>query len=218
MSRRSRITRLAATLSVLTLAAGCGVQSTGVNVADTHPISASSPSAVASSPRGAYPVHIFLVQQGTQQLVPVTRWLDDPPTDQSILAELRKPLTADEQSSGFDNLVPSNLYLQPTQKQARQYSFSGVLDRQWTVSARLQVICTLDVYWLLNFKPGYTASTELIVNGIDSTFDDCQRYAPYAASLPFDGTGSGPVPGYPGAVTAAPSDQLTPNTSSVKKP
>lgn len=184
---------------------GCGIQSTAVHsVPIATPISAGTGTPSASSaPAGmaTFPVQIFLTSHN--QLVPVTRYIAGKPSPQAILDEFTKPLTKEEFESGYATAVPTDLRLTPSVKLAHLYTGSST--KPLVSPGPLQIICSLDVYWYQH-PDGLNPSTELVVNGQTTSFDDCQSYAQEALVK------AGPLQtaAKPGAPVAVPSTVKSP--------
>lgn len=156
------------------LAGGCGVQSTGVNVAQTVPFNAgaTSSSQQASPSQGIYPVSLFLfprTNKGPGAMV--VRAVGNAPTAMDLpglLAET-SPLAQDDQYTSY---VPAGITLKKTQNAHEYYLFSDV---PLASSAVLQLTCTFDQYWLAHPQAGIRPTTRFhLENGEDTQWQDCQ--------------------------------------------
>jgi hypothetical protein len=209
MSRtKLRATLLAATAAIGVLAltlTGCGVQSTGVHVAMSAPISAvtAKPSASAPAAGSGFPVQLFLTYRNNQ-LIQVTRYVSDRPNETTILAELAKPLTKNESDNGYLTDVPTDLILQPSGRLAHEYV--GKSQTPLNPAGSLQIICSLDVYWNLH-PDNRQPSTQLIVNGKTIPFDDCPNYTRTLTDQP---AGAFPTAVKTAAPSAVPGSTKTP--------
>ena len=85
--------------ALVTLLAGCGVQTTGVNVAATQPITPSQtpPQTATPTSEGKYTYTLYFVT-GTDALTPVVRHSQKPLTDEEILEKLGLGPTPQESS------------------------------------------------------------------------------------------------------------------------
>jgi hypothetical protein len=174
--RRSSAVAAIASCVVLALAVGgCGVQSTGINIAQTEPFDATGPSSPesASPSQNAYSVSLFLfsnVNKGPGDMI--TRAVPNAPTLMD-LPNLLASLTTDEQTGGYTTYVPAGIVLKPTE-QAHQYVISST--QPVSLLALNQLTCTMDQYWLEHpdLNSAIRPTTRLIVPGsYDTHWQDC---------------------------------------------
>lgn len=170
--RRRWAISAAASAAVLAVG-GCGVQSTGVNVAQTEPIGASSSSIQQSeSPTPyAYTVSLFLfssINKGPG--VMINRPVASVSGPMDLLAQLAT-LTADEKLDQYTTYVPAGITFKPT-SQAHMY----IVDSPSKLGglALQQLTCTFDQWWI-GHPDNQHPSTRLIVadTGEDTQWQDC---------------------------------------------
>jgi hypothetical protein len=165
----------AAVCAVLT-AGGCGVQPTGVNVAQNEPLGTYPASSPQSAQPSQYPytVSLFLfssINKGGGAMInrPVTA--ESGPSD--LLNQLAM-LTADEKLDEYTTYVPAGITIKPTSQAHMYYVFSPI---RLGPLAQQQLTCTLDQWWIQH--PDSTGAirptTRLIFQntGEDTGWQDC---------------------------------------------
>jgi hypothetical protein len=192
--RRARTTAvLAAAVAVAaaTAVSGCGVQSTGVNVASTSPFSvpstSSSPSA-STAGGGSQAVTVYLMSKGLGYPRQATRYVRKQPASPLDLLSLMQDeeVTAEERANSLVTYVTDDIRLEPTGKHAHEYQIFS--DEKPTTTALRQMACTFDLYWRMH-PDGQNPSTQFILpSGYENGWDDCAvlfgETAPPAASKP----------------------------------
>jgi hypothetical protein len=177
--RRVAVAALLAVGLALT-AGGCGVQPTGVNVAQTAPFSNSQASSSQSASRHVptYPVQLFLYPATSGTPREVTRYIDSPPTSVIDLAyQLRD--AAQAQAEGYTTWVPPDLVLEPT---SRAHEYRVLSDSKVLPSALYQLVCTFDQYWQQHPSDGQNASTQFLYpNNFPNGWQDCLDLLPSTA-------------------------------------
>ena len=165
-----------AALAAVLAAGGCGVQPTGVNVAENEPLGASSSSSPQSAQPSQYPytVSLFLfssINKGGGAMI------NRPVTAQSGPADLLNQLamlTADEKLDQYTTYVPPGITIRPT-PQAHMYIVTS--PTKLGPLAQQQLTCTLDQWWIQH--PDLTGAirptTRLIFQntGEDTGWQDC---------------------------------------------
>lgn len=191
--RATRLTRsvIAIAVGVAALVSGCGVQPTGVNIAQTEPFGSSTSSSSQSSvpAKGTYPVMLFLFSKfnkgpGTM----VVRMVPGPPKPMDLLALVAEgsPYAEDGQYTSY---VPPGITLKETTAR-HQYIVSS--PSPLSPLAVQQLACTFDQYWLANPDPNRSVgpTTYFIGDGLDTKWQDCAG----GLVMPGDGAnGTGPV-------------------------
>lgn len=172
---RLRTSVAAATaVGVLYAVGGCGVQPTGVHLTAGGPVtvetsSPSSPTTVAAA--GKYPVYLFMLKGNFNSVVPVVRYADHDLSLNEIVNALGNALES-EVTDGYHTEVGPGLgdQLKPT-SQKHRYAIPSPLSN----GAELQVVCTLDLYWVMNPDPDTTirSTTQLVAPTITYSWDEC---------------------------------------------
>jgi hypothetical protein len=165
-----------AALAAVLAAGGCGVQPTGVNVAENEPLGASSSSSPQSAQPSQYPytVSLFLfssINKGGGAMI------NRPVTAQSGPADLLNQLamlTADEKLDQYTTYVPAGITIKQT-PQAHMYYVNSPI--KLSPLAQQQLTCTLDQWWIQHPDPtgAIRPSTRLIFQntGEDTGWQDC---------------------------------------------
>jgi hypothetical protein len=183
-------------LAIAAFVSGCGVQPTGVNIAQTEPIDAGpSSSSLSSVPsQGAYPVSLFLFSKFNKgpgsmvvRMVPIPPGPMDLP---SLIAE-GSPYVEDGQ---YTSSVPPGITLKETSAR-HQYVVSS--PTPLTPPAVQQLACTFDQYWLANPDKNKSVgpTTYFIGKGLDTGWQDCAGGLTPGASA--NGTGPAAKPTVP---------------------
>lgn len=170
----TRVAAAGLTIALAALVSGCGVQPTGVNVADVVPFNAStSSSSLSAEPsQGSYPVKLYLFSKlnkgpGTmvQRMVPIAPG----PMDLLSLVAEGSPYAEDGQ---YTSHVPPGITLSKTSA-GHQYIISS--PSPLSPVALQQLACTFDQYWLEHPDPNRTVgpTTRFIGDGLDTRWQDC---------------------------------------------
>jgi hypothetical protein len=160
--RRRAAGGIAAAVAAVLTAGGCGVQPTGVNVAQTEPFGAYS----SSSPRSALPsqypytVSLFLFSSINKGGAMINRPVKTESGPADLLNQLAM-LTADEALDQYTTYVPPGITIKQTQQAHMYYVFTPVYLKPL---ARQQLTCTLDQWWVQHPDPtgAIRPSTRLI--------------------------------------------------------
>lgn len=174
--RGTRLPRAVTALAVAVaaLVSGCGVQPTGVNIAQTEPFgggtSSSSQSALPS--QGNFPVTLFLfskLNRGPGSMVTRMVPIDPKPMDLPSLIAEGSPYAEDGQ---YTSSVPAGISLKETSAK-HQYIVSS--PSPLSISAVQQLYCTFDQYWLTHPDPNKSVgpTTYFIGKGLDTGWQDC---------------------------------------------
>jgi hypothetical protein len=161
--------------AVALAAAGCGVQPTGVHIADAQPFGAAPTTSAESVSPSQYPytVSVFLFSEiikgpGTMVTRPATEQLG--PMD--LPKELAE-LSGDERAQQYTTYVPAGIVLKQT-NQAHMYivyspTHLGHLAQQ-------QLYCTFDQWWLQH-PDNHNPSTRLVLQdtGEDTGWQECKE-------------------------------------------
>jgi hypothetical protein len=191
--RRAAAAAIVATGLAL-LASGCGVQPTGVNVAQTEPfnIPGSSSSQTVSPSRLNYEVDLFLYPTTNGLAKPVVRRVGSPAESISSLLEQLKTVTEDEAANGLVTYVPQDLQLMPTSN-AHQYQV--VTARKINTFAQQQLACTFSWYWRQHPDGQLPSSQFIFPNGTHTDWSDCAyQFDTLLATPKFPAKGSAPGP------------------------
>jgi hypothetical protein len=170
--RRGKAVAVAAA-AVALFATGCGVQPTGVNIAQTEPFGespSSSPQSVSPS-QYPYTVSVFLISSINKG--PGTM-INRPVATAPSLADLPNQLaqlSADEQVQQYTTYVPPGVTIKPGD-QAHEFYVSSPT-RLGTL-AQQQLYCTFDQWWIQH-RDNRNPSTRLIFTdtGEDTGWQDC---------------------------------------------
>jgi hypothetical protein len=155
---------------------GCGVQSTGVNVAQTEPFSTAAPnSSMSASPLAQrYPVRLFLFPAAAGSPREVTRYVSAQPKSAIDLAYILRN-QPQEDEDGYINKVPADLTLEQTSN-AHEYRITST--SPVPPAALYQLVCTLDQYWQ-DRSDGHTASTQFLYPAsFPNGWQDCLNLLP----------------------------------------
>lgn len=174
--RRGKAIAVASAAAALALtAAGCGVQPTGVNIAQTEPFgesSASSPQTVSPS-QYPYTVSVFLfssVNRGPGTMI--NRPVAKQPDPMDLPNELAQ-LSNDEELAQYTTYVPPGLTFKATD-QAHMYIVNS--PTKLGALALQQLYCTFDQWWI-GHPDTHNPSTRLIVQSpggdTDTYWQDC---------------------------------------------
>lgn len=175
--RRARTTTFAAAVAVVTAvalsAAGCGVQPTGVTIADAQPFGVAPTTSAQSVSPSQYPytVSVFLFSRiikgpGTM----ISRPIATPLGPMDLPNELAQ-LSSDEDLQQYMTYVPAGIVLKATD-QAHMYDVYSPTHLGHL--AQQQLYCTFDQWWLQH-PDNHHASTRLILTdtGEDTGWQDC---------------------------------------------
>lgn len=165
-----RLARAAAAAAGLALVAtGCGVQSTGVNVAQAGPFTVSGTSSSQEPSQSAAPYQMVLY------FIPYTnglprqsvRYLTKPITGVGDLLQQLK--TSDDPT--LVTWVPQDLQLIPTSS-AHLYIVQS--EERLNSAAQEQLACTFSYYWRQHPDPGAEPSISFdLPNGTSTQWNDC---------------------------------------------
>ena len=173
MRRAQALAAVAVGFGVLA-AAGCGVQPTGVNIAQTEPFEPGTTSSSQSAPpsQGSYVVQLYLFPRlikapGTMVVRSVVSAVT-PLTLPSLLAT-DSGYSQDDQ---FTSYVPAGITVRPTQN-AHEYVLTS--PTPLGLLAEQQLYCTFDQYWLTHKDPAnpLNPSTKFIGDGLNTVWQDC---------------------------------------------
>lgn len=152
---------------------GCGVQPTGVNVAQTEPFGgASSSSTQSESPaQHPYTVSLFLfssVNKGPGTMI--NRPIENAPTTMDLPNQLAK-LTTDESLDQYATYVPAGIVMKPITQQAHMYVVYS--PTKLGPLAQQQLWCTFDQWWIQHPDPNPSIhpATRLIFQFQNTTED-----------------------------------------------
>lgn len=174
MRRGKTIAALTAVAAAVVLTAGgCGVQSTGVNIAQSEPFGEPATSVPQSVSPSQYPytvsVFLFSVYKGPGTMI--SRPVAKQPTAMDLPNELAQ-LSSDEQLNQYTTFVPAGITLKPT-TQAHMYIVYS--PTRLSVLAQLQINCTFDQWWLQH-PDGHNPSNRLFdpTTNEDTGWQDCK--------------------------------------------
>ena len=163
-------------VAALLAAGGCGVQPTGVNVAENEPLGAYSSSSPQSAQPSQYPytVSLFLfssINKGGGAMINRPVMTESGPAD--LLNQLAM-LTADEKLDQYTTYVPAGITIKQTPQAHMYYVYTPV---KLSPLAQQQLTCTLDQWWVQHPDPtgAIRPSTRLIfqLTGEDTGWQDC---------------------------------------------
>lgn len=166
-----RLVKAAAAAAGLALAAtGCGVQSTGVNVAQAEPFSLSgaSTSQAPSQSAAQYQMVLFFMPLTPGLPRQTVRFVTKPVRGVTDLLQQLKS-SSDETLQTF---VPPDLQLVPSPSTAHQYIVQT--EGKLLPAALEQLACTFSYYWRQHPDRGAEPSISLILpSGATTTWNDC---------------------------------------------
>lgn len=170
--RRAAIGVVAA--AAVLAAGGCGVQPSGVNIAQTEPFGEPSSSSAQAVPPTQYPytVSLFLfssINKGPGAMI--NRPVQTAPGVMDLPNQLAR-LTADESLDQYATYVPAGIVLKPT---AQAHMYTVFSPTKLGPLAQQQLTCTFDQWWLQHPVPAIRPTTRLVfVNtGEDTGWQDC---------------------------------------------
>lgn len=161
---------------VVLAAGGCGVQPTGVHVAQTEPFGPSSSSSPQSAAPTQYPytVSLFLfsiINKGPGAMI--NRPVQNALTATDLPNQLAR-LTTDEGLNQYTTYVPAGIVMKPT-SQAHMYMVYSPI--RLGPLAQQQLTCTFDQWWIQHPgpSPAIRPTTRLVFanTGEDTGWQDC---------------------------------------------
>lgn len=189
--RRRAVLAALAAASLLWGTAACGVQTTGVHISAAGPVTLDSATPTASASvagSGQFTYYVFLWHgETTGNVSAVMRSADHEMSWPEIVDSLAST-TDDEVSQGFTTQVPYQLgeALLPTKQKHAYQVVEGVPEITISPATLTQVVCTLDLYWVLHPDPdpAIKASTWIAGGGITYPgWDDCSQQPGFNQAL-----------------------------------
>ena len=166
-----RLARAAvAATSLALVATGCGVQPTGVNIAQAGPFSASGTSSSQEPSQSAaqYQMVLYFIPATNGLPRQSVRYVTKPITGVGdLLEQLKSP-----DDPTLVTWVPQDLQLVPTSN-AHQYAVQS--EEKLNSAAQEQLACTFSYYWRQHPDPGAEPSISFILPGsfAGTTWNDC---------------------------------------------
>lgn len=180
-ARRRGLASVAGAAALLATA-GCGIQSTGVQVVGAQPAAQAAGNLPGTAPSGGqYAYYLYFFLGG--HLTSTTRFSDSPVDQQTVVDAMIGGPTKDEAAKGYSTEIPGSLQIVDltAQGEAWAYQFSAPLGRE----ERAQIVCSIQANLPAPSVATVYGNAKLTWNICSQDFPDlgAPAYLPNAAEM-----------------------------------